>query len=79
MVNDKDKNAFMVNIHKLDRSKGLDLILHTPGGDLAATESIVDYLHSMFGLNIRAIIPQISMSAGTLIALSCKEIVMGTI
>lgn len=77
IINDKDKNAFMVNINRMDRSKGLDLILHTPGGDLAATESIVDYLHSMFGDNIRAIIPQISMSAGTMIALSCKEIVMG--
>lgn len=77
IVNDKDKNAFMVNIHKMDRSKGLDLILHTPGGDLAATESIVDYLNQMFGNNIRAIIPQISMSAGTMIALSCKEILMG--
>lgn len=77
IVNDKDKNAFMVNIHKLDRTKGLDLILHTPGGDLAATESIVDYLNQMFGNNVRAIIPQISMSAGTMIALSCKEILMG--
>ncbi len=77
IVNDKDKNAFMVNIHKLDRTKGLDLILHTPGGDLAATESIVDYLNQMFGNNVRAIIPQISMSAGTMIALSCKEIIMG--
>ncbi|MCA0428553.1 MAG: S49 family peptidase [Bacteroidetes bacterium] len=77
IVNDKDKNAFMVNIHKLDRTKGLDLILHTPGGDLAATESIVDYLNQMFGNDVRAIIPQISMSAGTMIALSCKEIVMG--
>lgn len=77
IVNDKDKNAFMVNIHKMERSKGLDLILHTPGGDLAATESIVDYLNQMFGNNIRAIIPQISMSAGTMIALSCAEIVMG--
>jgi len=77
IVNDKDKNAFMVTVHKLDRTKGLDLILHTPGGDLAATESIVDYLHSMFGKDIRAIIPQISMSAGTMIALSCKEIMMG--
>lgn len=76
-INDKDKNAFMVNIHKMDRTKGLDLILHTPGGDLAATESIIDYLRSMFGDNIRAIIPQISMSAGTVIALSCKEIIMG--
>ncbi len=77
IVNDKDKNALMVNIHKMDRTKGLDLILHTPGGDLAATESIVDYMYSMFGENIRAIIPQISMSAGTMIALSCKEIMMG--
>ncbi|MBI5916501.1 MAG: ATP-dependent Clp protease proteolytic subunit [Bacteroidetes bacterium] len=76
-INDKDKSAFMVNIHKMDRSKGLDLILHTPGGDLAATESIVDYLHSMFKNDIRAIIPQISMSAGTMIALSCREIMMG--
>lgn len=76
-INDKDKNAFMVTINKLDRSNGLDLILHTPGGDLAATESIVDYLHSMFGDDVRAIIPQLSMSAGTMIALSCKSIVMG--
>ena len=76
-ISDKDKNAFMTCIHKLDRSKGLDLILHTPGGDLAATESIVDYLYAMFGRNIRAIIPQISMSAGTMIALSCKTIMMG--
>lgn len=77
IVNDKDKNALMVNIHRLDRSRGLDLILHTPGGDLAATESIVDYLYSMFGKDIRAIIPQISMSAGTMIALSCNQIMMG--
>lgn len=77
IINDKDKNAFMCAVHKLDRTKGLDLILHTPGGDLAATESIVDYVHSIFDGDIRAIIPQISMSAGTMIALSCKEIIMG--
>jgi ATP-dependent protease ClpP protease subunit len=76
-INDKDKSAFMVNVHRMDRSKGLDLILHTPGGDLAATESIVDYLYQLFGSNIRAIVPQISMSAGTMIALSCKEIMLG--
>jgi len=67
----------MTVIHKLDRTKGLDLILHTPGGDTAATESIVDYLYSMFGNNIRAIVPQLAMSAGTMIACSCKEIIMG--
>ena len=76
-VNDKDKSGFMLTIHKLDKSKGLDLILHTPGGDLAATESIVDYLYSMFGKDIRVIVPQISMSAGTMIALSSYEIILG--
>lgn len=76
-VNDADKNGLMTVIHKLDRTKGLDLILHTPGGETAATESIVDYLHSMFGNNIRAIVPQLAMSAGTMIACSCKEIILG--
>jgi ATP-dependent protease ClpP protease subunit len=76
-VNDADKNGFMTVIHALDRSKGLDLLLHTPGGETAATESIVDYLHSMFGTNIRAIVPQLAMSAGTMIACACKEIIMG--
>lgn len=76
-VNDADKNGFMATIHKLDRTRGLDLILHTPGGSTAATESLVDYLRSMFNGNIRAIIPQLAMSAGTMIALACKEIIMG--
>ncbi|MBQ9160134.1 MAG: S49 family peptidase [Methanobrevibacter sp.] len=72
-----DKNGFMNLIKDLDKSKGLDLILHTPGGSISATESIIDYLHSIFGENIRAIIPQIAMSGGTMIACSCKEILMG--
>ncbi len=76
-VNDNDKNGFMATIHQLDRSQGLDLVLHTPGGDLAATESLVDYLRQMFGTDIRAFVPQLAMSAGTMIALACKEIVMG--
>ncbi|SDQ01039.1 Serine dehydrogenase proteinase [Mucilaginibacter sp. OK268] len=76
-INDKDKSGFMLAIHKLDKTQGLDLILHTPGGDLAATESLVDYLYSIFGKDIRVIVPQISMSAGTMIALSSKEIIMG--
>lgn len=76
-VNDADKNGFMTAIHQLDRSKGLDLLLHTPGGETAATESLVDYLHSMFGANIRAIVPQIALSAGTMIACATREILMG--
>ena len=76
-INDEDKNGFMTVIHQLDRSLGLDLVLHTPGGEVAATESLVDYLRSMFGSDIRAIVPQLAMSGGTMIACACKEILMG--
>ncbi len=76
-INDEDKNGLMLCIHELDRNEGLDLLLHTPGGDGQATVSLVEYLRSMFGKNMRAIIPQIAMSAGTMIACSCQEIIMG--
>ena len=77
IIDEQDKNAFMATCYKLDYSKGLDLILHTPGGDIAATESIINYLKKMFNNDIRAIIPQISMSAGTMMAIACKTILMG--
>ncbi|MGQ4582475.1 SDH family Clp fold serine proteinase [Lysobacter sp. F60174L2] len=76
-INDADKIGFMTCSKGLDRAKGLDLLLHTPGGDVAATESIIDYLHSLYDGDLRAIVPQISMSGGTLMAVSCKEILMG--
>jgi ATP-dependent protease ClpP protease subunit len=76
-ITDEDKNGFMMAIHGMVKQNGLDLILHTPGGSIAAAESIVDYLKRMFGRNIQAIIPQIAMSAGTMIACSCKRIIMG--
>lgn len=76
-INENDKNAFMNAVYKMDRDKGLDIVLHTPGGEIAATEGIVSYLQSLFGYDIRAIVPQMSMSAGTMIAMSCKEIIMG--
>lgn len=76
-INDEDKNGFMTVFHELDHAKGLDLILHTPGGETGATESLVDYLRSVFGTNIRAFVPQLAMSGGTVIACGCKEIYMG--
>lgn len=81
-VNDEDKNGFMACVHNTPKDKdgkivGLDLILHTPGGGLAETESIIHYLKSIYGNDIRAIVPQISMSAGTIMACACSSIVMG--
>lgn len=76
-IGDEDKNSFMSAVHKLDRANGLDLLLHTPGGDAAATESLVDYLWKMFNKDIRVIVPQLAMSAGTMIACASREIVLG--
>lgn len=75
-ITDEDKNGFMMAVHGVDRKKGLDLILHTPGGSIAATQSIVNYLHKLFSDDIRAIVPQIAMSAGTMLACSSKKILM---
>ena len=61
----------------MDKKKGLDLILHTPGGNPLATEGIVKYLHKLFGSDIEVFVPHMSMSAGTMLACSGKKIWMG--
>lgn len=77
MIYDNDMNGFMNAVSQLDKSKGLDLILHTPGGVTTATESIVNYLRKIFNYDIRVIVPHMAMSAGTMIACASKEIVLG--
>lgn len=76
-INDADMTGFMNCVHGLDCNKGLDLILHTPGGSPTAAEAIVNYLRTKFNYDIRVIVPQLAMSAGTMIACSAKEILMG--
>lgn len=76
-INDMDKNGFMNAVEGMDCSLGLDLVLHTPGGSISAAESLVYYLKKKFGTNIRAIVPQMAMSSGTMIACSSREIIMG--
>jgi len=52
------------------------LIITSPGGSAEATESIVSYLRTRFD-HIRAFVPVAAMSAATMLALGCNEIVMG--
>lgn len=76
-VNDGDMEGFMNAVRNADCEHGLDLILHTPGGDPTAAEAIINYLKEKFHKDIRVIVPQIAMSAGTMMACSAKEIIMG--
>jgi hypothetical protein len=74
-INDEDIHAFMEAIAGL-QGNDLDLILHTGGGSAEATDAIVSYLRQKFS-NIRIIIPQAAMSAGTMLACSADKIIMG--
>ena len=76
-INDSDMTGFMNAIKDMDCTKGLDLFLHTPGGNPAAAEAIVNYLRAKFNNDIRAVVPQLAMSAGTMIACAAKAIIMG--
>lgn len=70
-----DIQGFMTCINGLKSDK-LDLILHSPGGSLEATEQLVQYLRAKYKY-IRAIVPQNAMSAATMLACACDEIIMG--
>ena len=69
-------NGFMSVMHGMDFKKPLTLMLHTPGGDGNAAQTIVAYLRSKFS-EIEVIVPVYSFSAGTMIALASDRIVMG--
>lgn len=75
-ITHEEINGFMSVIHGMDCSKGLTLIMHTPGGVTNATETIVSYLRSKFDY-IEVIVPTFAMSAGTMISLSADNIIMG--
>ncbi len=79
-INEKDIIGLKNVISSIDKNKnefeGLNLILHTPGGDIAITERIIKYIWNEFDKNIKVIVPFTAMSSGTMIACASKEIIM---
>lgn len=73
-INLEDVASFMTALNGMKR-KELYLIIHSLGGSLEATEQIVSYLRQKYN-KITAIIPQSAMSAATLLACACDEIIM---
>lgn len=76
LVNREDINGFMNSLYKARKNKNLTLILHTPGGDPNAVESIVEYLHSKFDY-IEVIVPYLAMSGGAMISLASNLLILG--
>ena len=72
----EDDTRGMMEALKGLKGEALDLILHSQGGSGYVAEQIGNYLRGKYG-HIRAIVPQKAMSAATMMACACDEIVMG--
>ena len=72
----EDINGFMNALYEASTVNGLTLILHTPGGDPNAVESVVEYLHSKFQ-RIEVIVPYLAMSGGAMISLASDLLILG--
>ncbi|MFN8162844.1 MAG: hypothetical protein U0R26_03255 [Solirubrobacterales bacterium] len=73
-----DIPPFVDLLDDVDAGQPLDLMLHTPGGDVDQAERIVLLCRKRVGdAEFRVIVPDSAKSAGTLIAIAADEIVMG--
>lgn len=70
-----DSEEVIRAIHLTDAKTPIDLILHTPGGLVLAATQIARAIKK-HPAKVRAYIPHIAMSGGTLIALAADEIFM---
>ncbi len=73
-INLMDVQGMMEVVSNISERR-LDLIVHTPGGLAEGAEQVLLYLRTRFD-HIRAVVPLVAMSAGTMLALGCDEIVL---
>lgn len=71
----EDSEAVLAAIRLTPPNLPIDLLLHTPGGLVLASEQIAEALKKHAG-PVRVLVPHYAMSGGTLIALAASEIVM---
>lgn len=73
-----DTLGFIDMLHNITPGEPIDLMLHTPGGDVDAAEKLINLLRSAVGEDgqLRVIVPDFAKSAGTLMALGANSIIM---
>jgi len=74
-INIEDSEAILRAIRLTDDNVPIDIILHTPGGLVLATEQI-SYALLRHKAKVTVFIPHYAMSGGTMISLAADEIVM---
>jgi ATP-dependent protease ClpP protease subunit len=77
-ISSVDIPPFVDVLHDVAAGSDLDLLLHTPGGDVDQAERIVLLCRKRVGDGtFRVVVPDSAKSAGTLIAIAADAIVMG--
>ena len=77
MIERDDTIGLVDLLHNVPAGAGIDLLLHTGGGDIDAAEKLVSMMRQRVGTgSLRVVVPDFAKSAGTLIALGCDSIVM---
>src|ERR1700732_1573073 len=58
---------FVDLLHNVQAEHDLDLLLHTPGGDIDSAEKLITLVHTTVGkAQLRIVVPDFAKSAGTL-------------
>jgi ClpP class serine protease len=69
----EDAEEVLTAIHDTEPGRGIEIVLHTPGGMVIAARQIAAALADHDG-RVTAVVPHYAMSGGTLIALAADEI-----
>jgi len=77
LIDRDDIVPFVDLLHNVPPGVDLDLLLHTPGGDIDSAEKLITLVHTtVASAELRIIVPDFAKSAGTLMALGANKIVM---
>lgn len=77
LIERADNFGIMECLRGIDKTKGLDLVLHLPGGSLAAVETAILGIREQFKGNVRVFVPECILSSGSILSFLGKEIWMG--
>lgn len=76
MIDDRDRDIIESILQKLDHTKGLDLIINSPGGRPLSAERIINVCRA-YSKGFRVVVPKLAKSAATMIAFGADLILLG--
>ena len=76
-IDENDTLPFVDLLHNVSSDNNLDLLLHTTGGSIDATEKLMGMMRRHVGTaELRVIVPDFAKSSGTLMVLGADKVVM---